>query len=385
MVLLDLTVDIRSERAAALIGCLRAVVSLVTLFGTRLSRSIGLVSDLRRIGWTILTCPQGDIQYAAAKMIAALPLSGALQDQNAGPSKSPPDQWSHCLMDSVAVLSRTLNIVAPLNNKMKLSTWNVSNTPNEVLDELQIFFQRGHDMDEGQRTSVCCSLVYGWSTLTISLLAREGNNSTNEVMLMDAQLPLEDILGLLDWMLSFAYTSETFYNTTKKRLRMEKIEGGIVSPASLVTEIAGYVKTMGHKIFNTLLSAVGFPPLLPHSKQILRMASGAMLSSSSSSLRKVVDTSSGGSQLDGKRLRWQHSSIALRTEAIRSFTTVISLFGLEPTRSKVSGTSSWTPSQKSSAAEQSVALVGGSLLEQLRWNGKESFDWGTSAERSELA
>lgn len=386
-VLLGLTLGSESESIAALVSCLRATATLVALFGSKLSRSIGLVSDLRSIGWTALTCPQDDIQYAAATMTAALPLSGALQDKKGGPNKSTSDQWSHSLMDSVTVLSKVLSTMAPINQKMdaSASSWKVSNPVGELLDDLVLFFQRDHFMDEERRSSACRFLVHGFSTLIISLLKFDGNDTTNEFMLMDAQLPLEDIFRLLESMLSFAYASETTYNITKKRLRSERIEGGLVSPAALVADIAGYVKLMGHKIFNTLLSAVGYPPLLPHSKQINRMASGTMLSSSSSSLRRVVDPSKVGSQLDGKRVRWIHTSIALRTEAIRSFTATITLFGLEPARSKISGTSAWTPSQKSSSVEQSITLVSGSLLEQLRWNGKESVDWGTPIERGELA
>lgn len=371
----------------ALKSCLRAATALVALFGSKLSRSAGLISQLRMIGWGALTFPNNDIQYAASKLTTSLPLSGATHNKKGGPNKSSSDQWSHCLMDSIAALSKILGTIAPINFKIgaTAASWNDSVTVDGSLDDMASFFQRNHAMDEERRASACRFLVYGLSNLIVSLLAREGHDASNNLMLMDAQIPLDEILSLLESMLSFTHASESMYYATKKRLRLERIEGGIVSPASLVTEIAGYVKLMGHTVFITLVDALGYPALLPHAKRILRMVSGTMLSSSSSSLRRVVDPSSGGSQLDEKKKKWLHTSIALRTEAIRSFTATISMFGLEPARSKTSSATSWATSQKSSSAEQSITLVGGCLLEQLRWDGKESTDWGTSVERVDLS
>jgi len=378
------------EVVQALKACFRAAATLVALFGTKLSRSFGLMTELRRIGWTALTAPQNDVQYAASQLFANLPLSGALQDKKdgGGSKTTPSEQWSQCFLDSTTTLARILSTMTPNFNQQggDATTTNSSQNTTWFLEDLASFFQRHRDdMEEKRLSSACCFLVFGFSQLIMSLLKREGAKSNSIGVLVDAQIPTQEILALMEYMLTFASASERIYNATKKRLRFERMEGGIVNPTTLVTEVAGYVQLMGHKIINVFMSSMGFSPLLPHSKRILRMVSGAVVSSSSISLRKVVDSSKVSNHLDDKKKRWLHTSIVLRTEAIRSFSGAISMFGLEPARSRASDASSWVPSQKSSSAEQSVTLIGGCLLEQLRWNGIESMDWGTLEERLVLA
>jgi hypothetical protein len=90
--------------------------------------------------------------------------------------------------------------------------------------------------------------------------------------------------------------------------------------------------------------------------------------------------------LDGKRRRWLHSSIAVRTSAIIAFQRTILAFGVDP-RGKLSGVSGSSSSNSLSDVERAIAVVGGCLVEQLTWTSDlqlENGEWGSIAERKEL-
>lgn len=382
--LFDTTLDGNSEEVAMLQSCLRAAASFVSLFGTKLSRSSGLISELQELGLTALTAPFPKTQTAAAQLLAALPLTGALYDKKAAANKSIGEQWSDFLMGAVVSLSRVLKNMVAVAQKLETASdsWQLSKTFELFLDNVKTCFHETLQEEE-ERTSAFRVLVHGLFQLIRSVMSRDYRCRGGDAML-DARISVEEVLNLLESMIFFSFASETLYFATKKRLRLEGIDGGVLSPASTVTEVAGYVKLLGHGLFDVLVTAVGCPPLLPHSKRMLRMVSRALLMTASSDVQKALAPSATSAQWDGDSRRWLHTSISLRAQAVRSFGVTISMFGLDPTRN--SGTpdaSSWV-SNKPSGAEDCVTVVGGCLLEQLVFEDKDATDWGTLGERVAL-
>lgn len=378
-----------TESLKTLQRCLRASASLIILLGIKLSRSSGLVFEIQNVAWSALTLPNKKVQNAAARLLASVPLAGATSGngrQNQTSALPPAEQWSHLLMDSIVALSTILKTGAPVSRNM-LSTehsWTLSGTVDELVTETINFFRGNLDSSEAFRVQAFRGIVDALCTLIIAILAKDYGGSVKETSLLDARLPLEDILTLSETMLSFSVASESLFYTTKKRLRLETIDGGLFSPTALAREISNYVKLSGHRVINVLFSVLDGPAFLPFSDRIMRMVSAALLSASSEALRKLVDPALGTTQLTGKKRRWMHDSIAMRSEAVRTYAEAISLFGMEPSRGRTNGAPSMISSGKTSDSKQSLTLVSGSLLEQLYWGGTETEDWGTVAERMDL-
>ena len=381
-------VDQRDEDIQILQSCLRATTTLISLFGTKLSRSTGLISDIRTVAWSTLTLPEEATQSAAAKLLATLPLAGAATSgdrSNPNAILSPAEQWSQALMDAVVAVSTLLKTMVPVSRKMssEQASWDLTDGAKSVVEGSTAFFQQNLTSDEKIRCRAFRFLIGGFSSLILALLQRDYHGPGNEVSLLDTRICFDELLELLGTMLLFPSSSESLFYITKKRLRMEMMEGGVLSPMAIATEIGNPIKLHGHKVLHALFSALGGPVLLPYAKHLLRVVSASLFTSCSGPLRKVVDPVS-TSQLEGTKRRWLHTSISLRSESIRTFTEAVSSFGLEPTRSSGEG-SSWTSSKRSSNSEQCITLVGGCLLEQLTWEGEDTDDWGTLSERITLA
>jgi len=374
------------DNVETLRSCIRAAASLVTLFGVKLSRSSRIVSDLRVIGFSALTCPQKKIQNAAAKLLAVVPLTGAMHEKQSTRNKTTGEQWNDFLMDSIVALSVVLTSLSPLSKRK--STESPSTRMHALtefpLSEVISFFQVGLAGDERHRTLSFRVLIYGLSTLIVSLLKRDYRGPGNEALLMGARASVNAVLALSETMFAFPSACESLYSSTKKRLRREVVEGGVLSPMSLVSEVANYVKLMGHRIFNTFASALGVSQLLPKANRILHMVSACLISSTSLALRRVIDPTSVNFSSEGMTMRRLHSSLKSRTQALRTVTAVMSMFGLPPKRSKTPGAASWVSTSQSSGVEQCVTLVGGCLIEQLWWQGNQSEEWGSFDERVKL-
>lgn len=64
-----------------------------------------------------------------------------------------------------------------------------------------------------------------------------------------------------------AFALERTYYGTKKRLRLEPVNGGLLSPASNAGDAANHLKVLGHEVLEALLTALGGPMLLPYARR----------------------------------------------------------------------------------------------------------------------
>jgi hypothetical protein len=187
-------------------------------------------------------------------------------------------------------------------------------------------------------------------------------------------------------MLGFPSSAESYFFSTKKRLRLEMITDGLLSPTSVVLEMANLVKSLGHEILDATISCVGGSLLLPFARRITRIASASLLACSSSALQKVIDPSY-ATRLDGKQKKWLHKSVILRSKAIQTYSTAIRTLGpsvLARSHSDDGSRGAGYHHEESRA----ISLIGGSLLEQLSWAtssiAETDEDWATLSERVEL-
>jgi hypothetical protein len=125
-----------------------------------------------------------------------------------------------------------------------------------------------------------------------------------------------------------AFALERTYYGMKKRLRLEPVDGGLLSPASNAGDAANHLKVLGHEVSEALLTALGGPMLLPYARWITQIAYASLLTSCSAPLRKVLDPTS-AAQLDGKKHRWLHTSIPVRTVAVKTIQETVVAFGVD--------------------------------------------------------
>ncbi len=359
-------------------ACIKLVCSLVSLFTTKLSRSTALLQDLTTMGWKLLTVDNDSVQESAARLLSCLPLAGGID------RKSPSDIWSAQILDTLSALSTVLQTMAPLTQS------NTANTDKNKFMQDWIYFVQREISEEQERLSCFYRLSRGLTKAYGFFLLQDGlSRFHSSSILVDAHLDVKMVLGVVESLVSFPLSSETVYYRTKRRLRDEKIDNGLLSPRIIATEVANYIKLMGHDILDTTLAAVGGPSLMPFARRILRISYASILTSSSGSVRKVMDPTS-AVQLEGKKRRWLHLSIASRAVAIKTFGNAIAAFGCDyksasQSRSKESSTSSFIASTDS---EKAMTLVVGSLVEQVSRNkvqgGDCDDDWGANLERVEL-
>lgn len=365
------------ERAHAIKTCLRASASLVGMFGTKLSRATVVLAGLRQVAWDGLTVTDESVVHAAAVLLATLPFTGGTD------RTTPSDMWSTSLADSLACLFAVFKAVAPINKKLAgESTTKATFGAKEIIDKWIDHMQT--TSLEKDRVDVFLQYMSGLKHLAVCLLDRSTTAAGNRMHLLTAEVDAAAVLDLVEVMLSFPVTSESNYYGIKKRLRLEPVDDGLLSPASIAGDVANRLKVYGHEILDTALNALGGPLLLPYARRVARMSYASLLTSCSGPLRKVLDPTS-AVQLDGKKRRWLHSAIAVRTVAIMSLQQVIVTFGVDSTNA--TGRSAGLSAKSSSDVDRVVAVVGGCLIEQLSTSTishPESGEWGSYSERIRL-
>jgi len=368
---------------------IKLACSLVSLFGTKLSRSTALLLDLNTISWKFLTLDNDSVQESAARLLSCLPLAGGID------RKTPSDIWSAQLLGTLTALSTVLETMAPLtktnNHSNQAEDFHSSGATSKFLGEW-IHFVRRDISNESFRLRCFYRFSRGLTKLFHFLLFQDGlGRYHSSSTLFDAEVDIKKILAVVESFVSFPLSSETVYYRTKRRLRNENVDNGLLSPRIIATEAANHVKLMGHDILDCTLAAVGGPALLPFARRILRISYASILTSSSGPVRKVMDPTS-AAQLEGKKRRWLHLSIASRALAIKTFGSAIVAFGCDNSasslnHSKLSSTSTHSLTATSDG-EKAITLVVGCLVEQISNNkiqtGDYDDDWGTSLERIEL-
>jgi hypothetical protein len=353
-------------------SCLKAAASLVSLFGTKLSRSTVLLSDLKTVAWRFVTLPDDSIQRCAARLLASIPLAGGTD------RKTPSELWNVAMVDNVSMLSMILETMAPLNKTSKGSEKEISEESQNVLAGWMSFVREDTSI-ESVRVISFHLFIRGLTRCFESLLSQDGMGQKANALL-EGKLQVESALDVVESFLSYPLSAETAYYKTKKRLRNEAVDGGLISSRAISTQVANQIKLLGHDILDVLLASMGGPALLPFARRITRMSYASLLTSCSGPVRKVMEPTS-AVQLEGKKRRWLHLSIPMRTVAITTFKTVTLSFGSD--RSGKSSTNNRSSNGRSDG-EMAVALVAGCLMEQIgKKDGQNEFDtcWGTCPER----
>ena len=424
-----------------------------------------------------MTIHHDSIQRVAATLIATLPLcgynysnntycipgsSGTLKGTSSSSSQhtfstttttttTPSDIWNSTMKDVLWSLSTIFHTMAPTISKGTTMTANITNNNNSNKDPtissssnymrsiVQTWINtlennvestnnntsnNSNTTEQQQRQTVICNALHRYFTgLTYcyrSLVTAQTTTTTlsTKSSLIGTRMDITSVLDIVEAFLSFPLSAESLYYRTKKRLRMEVVGIGLLSPHSIAIYMASKMKQLGHVILDCTINALGGSILLPYYRRILRICYAALLTSSSypvrslvdpTNLRNVVGNNNNNTNKPMKR-KWLHTSIFLRTKAIQTFQYVSLSFGSDGGSSssnkkwKKSNTTTTTNSSISrnnqndglmmidsncSDGERTILLIAGCLVEQLNWNGGgvaaiDDDDWGSLSERVDL-
>ena len=366
-----------TSHVSPLVSCLKATISLISLFGTKLSRSPSLLADLRGVSWGLVASSDENVQLYASRLVAVIPHAGGTD------RKTPSDLWTTLLSDIVLSIPQMLDVMAPLTKTSSNNIATLSNHMEAILQSWTNFVQQDISSEEDRATtfSRILSGLCSCFQAMFDMQAMGPQKSSQTSAFLEAKVDIDQVLNIVERFLSFPLSAESIFYRTKKRLRGEAVDGGLLSPSVLASTIASKLKCLGHDILECLMSSIDGQVLLPFSRRIIRMSYAAILTSCSGSLRKVMDPSN-AVQLDGKKRRWLQTSVALRIRSIESFREVALVFGSD--KKGASTHSSGNSSHNSSDLEQALALICGCIVEQVSWkvpSGDVDSDWGSFNER----
>ncbi|GAX24202.1 hypothetical protein FisN_4Lh294 [Fistulifera solaris] len=338
---------------------LQSAAALVTLFGIKLARSTDLLNNLSEWAWKALFYSnQSNVQVAVARLLTALPSGPRLDGVMSG---------------LMLVLVRTVPTVQPNRNSNILEEHLKQDSLLErLLDKwISLLSETNDNTKRGHRF---LSLVHGLVVLGVRLLQRQ-----EESTVVEFNVGL--ILQVVETMMTFPLTAETSFHGTNNRLRAEYLDGGLLTTIVLARDVANVVFIRGLLLLNGLLEIA---PPLSYTRKIYQIAHAGLRTTSSATVRQVVDPSS-AMQYTGSRRRWLHRSTPARIAAINSFRSAILACGPDPQSTLSNGKKSQECSRD---LEQSVQYVSGFLLESLKLskndlnvNGKDLGEWGSVFDR----
>lgn len=352
----------------------RVATLVIALYGMKLSRNPGVLSSLRTLAWKFLAISGEALQKSASDLLAALPLTGM--------DKSTPSVlWTDSTVDGTAALFVLLETVAPMKNKS--SSLDITKAHGYLSDTTKMivssWLKRLHSESSAElRLAQFNSLASGLSQFIVSLLEIECLAAQETLIMSSARFPIVEVLDLLDFMLSFPSAAENLYYGTKKRLRMEVIEDGLLSPNAIANKAANHIKRNGLRIFKAVLQSLGRSVLLPFGSRIVKLAQSSLQTACTTALRHAIDPNS-QIRLEVKRKKWLHTSVEMRASAIECFDSMICTIG---SNALVSPSSAGTGSKRvgTNQAHKGVTLIVGCLLEQLTFRHTQDEDWGSTQE-----
>ena len=385
--LFAMSTDTPTEIPYAIMACLRTASSLISLFGHKLSR-VNL-QGLYQVAWSCLGVVDSQVVTAASVLLATLPMAGGTTDQ-----RTPAALWNQAVADIVDALMGTLRTVAPIAHRGEQSSLLPDNSVWKMVLELWIpSMEQAPTQDS--RVQHFLQLVDGiahvlealWTRPTVGVGAATAQGVQSQFL--GCQANVGTILSLIDCLLNFSTAAESKYYATKKRLRREAISDGLLSPEAMASVVANPLRWLGHKLLDSMLTALGASALTPYARRISKTVQSALLTSSSWTLRAALDPTMGlqQQQQGKKRPRWLHTSLAMRTCAIHSFHLMVLLFGTDPQPILMSSSSTaerpWNT--RGHGLDRAISVVCGVVVEELtadRQQGSE--DWGTFEERVQL-
>jgi hypothetical protein len=345
-----------------------------TVYGLRLSRFQNILSSLRKL--SILFLSRDNLYISASKTLAAFPHTGMEK-------YSPSILWTKSVIECLSALFVVIETVVPMKWKA-MSHLNVTTAQSYISESMKTVMS-SWITDMQQMNAQDCQvfflkIVSGLSKATVAHLEAESVFFFNSVAFSSARFPILQVFDLLDIMMSFPSYAENLYFTTKKRLRMEIVESGLLSPNVIVHFVANPIKENGLCIFTAVVQSLGRPVLLPYAKRITKLAYSSFQSACSSLLRHAIDPKNSLS-LDGKRNKWLNNSLAMRANAMKALNVIVCTLGSNIFVTPSSSTE-LRRATDSSLAQQGVSLVVGCLLELVFSRTGES--WGSPSESAAL-
>lgn len=353
------------QQTLALQSCLQATTSLLSVLG-----AVKVPPTLGQAAWTALIDANDKVQASSALLLSILPLT----------DKNTAEAWSVGVSDAVVALGQVLKAMAPLRQQTKTPKTMISqDTQAKVTDWIN---QITKVESEEERFQVLRSYIRGLTAYLVALLTRRAyaTNTTTRAAMMTAKLDIESLLHLCNCMIQFPAAAETTFFSTKKRLRMEVVQNGLLSPAALVLEMANVVKYLGHDIMDTMLCATAGGSLLPFARRVVRIAQSSLLASASTALQKVLDPTM--LRVDGNRKQWLQNSLVLRARAIQTYGMAIKTLGASVLAKSLSNHDVGGNNTRDDTI--AVSAIGGCLLEQLSWPEEANDDWASLSERVDL-
>lgn len=364
--------DDGATRSRALVSCFRAASSLVSLFGTKLSRNTAVVIGLRAGAWDALALPRSDVQDAAAILLGCIPWTGV-------GNKSPASIWSESFVNWLTGLSLLLESVAPVSRrKTTLSQLNKL-ASEETKDMVGSWVDQLRTGDGEKKAKLFGFQVRGLTRAPIALLNRDACPLEDPGSMKNTTFPLNDCLEVVGAMMSFSSSAESLFFSTKKRLRHEAVQNGLLSPHEIAVRSANVVKKNGHCLLQAVLWSIGRPLAIKVGSRIMRLVNTALRTSTSQALKQALDPTV-AMRSEGKKRRWLHESILLRTTALQSWQSAINTIGpCVFARAQ----SQHQRGKRSLDIDKIVALVVGCLLEQFSWENDDQqiLEWGSRSER----
>ncbi|KAI2513464.1 FtsJ-like methyltransferase [Fragilaria crotonensis] len=366
--------DVTARRI--MISAFRVATLNVSLYGIKLSRNQAILSSLQSLAWSGIAVPDECLQKSAGDLLAALALTGMNK-------LTPSSLWIDSSIDSIAALFVVLETAAPMKSK-SCASLDVDKAHRYLSDSMTTILSAwlarlGQEMSPDARLVQFNALTSGLTQTIVSLLEVEFLSANDAPVLSSARFPVVELLDLLESMFAFPSAAENMYYGTKKRLRMEIIEGGLLSSTAIVNSSANHIKRNGLVIFNATMQSLGRSVLLPYGKRIIKLAHSSLQTSCSLTLRHAVDPTS-SVRLDGKRKKWLHTSLEMRAHAMEAFHTMVCTIGSNSLVAPLTSDTG-TKRTRASPAGKGVTLVVGCLLEQLSLDGDpDGENWGSTEE-----
>ena len=357
---------VHPDMTMALSSCHRAAAAIITLMGTRLSRSNGALGLVTSTALETLFLSGGvtsECVQSGASLLASCPLAG-----NAD-GAAPAQLWTKALEKATDSLTSVVNLFFPIHQSGTTANQSMKHQDTGLIKKMQssLISQTG-------RCAEFQSRVEGYALLISSLLDMDGCDARSERSIVCATLPLSPILDLIEVLFAFPSAAEAQYLLTKSRLRDVPVRNGYLSPNAAM-EVANFAKLQGIHVFESVLSAIGSSGL-NQGRRMMRLASNALQSSCSYALRRSIDpVGSPAVRADRKGgRRWLHNSLHLRCMTVRVFSHALVRAGPGAILASEGG-----------ILAKGLLFLSGCLLEQAVAGGMAVEDeWGTLSDRIEL-
>ena len=341
--------NIASSAASA---CLRAAASIITLLGTRLSRSTHIIAQLQSISWAaigsgiltseneIFTHP--NVMTSAAMLTSALPLTGntgnliqlssnknsqnnshghfnSNQNQNNMTATQPPSKlWS----DAVTTTTNALRLLLYSSYKYKTVSFTPLTKAQEEQADSDTWLRNLPTFATSQQERVAAINVRidGLFQVLENLLNMKGYARTivADDIAVNCRLPLSCILQLCELSIKFGLGIESKYLSSSKNhtIRDSIAENGLLLSSSSILNLANKIRSKGYDLLHCIMSLAGSSAtglLLTHGKWIAELIYYGISTTCSIGVQSFFHRVSLKQQQ-----QWLNNSIILRRKAIES-------------------------------------------------------------------